>query len=70
MPEKSEWLGIPEVAGEYGIPEATLYGWRHRGVGPSSVRLGRRVKYRRGDIEQWICDQEVAERSRRVPARS
>ena len=24
-----EWLHVPEVAGEYNIPEATLYGWRN-----------------------------------------
>jgi predicted DNA-binding transcriptional regulator AlpA len=53
-----ELLLIREVEDEYGFPQATLYDWRHRGIGPASVRLGRRVYWRRSAIEGWISEQE------------
>ncbi|WP_218220243.1 AlpA family transcriptional regulator [Nesterenkonia sp. Act20] len=37
-----------------GIPEATWRYWRHMGTGPTSVRIGRRVFYRRQDVIDWI----------------
>jgi predicted DNA-binding transcriptional regulator AlpA len=52
-------LDLQRFSSEYGFPEATLYGWRHRGIGPRSVRLGRRVYYRRQDIERWIEEEAV-----------
>ena len=60
-----ELLQLAQVAEEYGFSEATLYGWRHRGIGPKSTRLGRRVYYRRRDIEGWIDAEGVAEATRR-----
>jgi len=51
---------------EYDIAEGTLYYWRHKGIGPPSVRIGRRVMYRRGDVEAWIAEQAATERAKRV----
>jgi predicted DNA-binding transcriptional regulator AlpA len=50
----AELLRVPEVAALTGIPEATLRFWRHRGTGPRSAKLGRRVVYRQSDVEAWI----------------
>jgi predicted DNA-binding transcriptional regulator AlpA len=61
----AELLQIGQVAQEYGFAEATLYDWRHRGIGPKSVRLGRRVYWRRSSIENWISEQEDKERAGR-----
>ncbi len=36
------------------LPVATLRYWRHRGTGPRSFRLGRRVLYRADDLHSWI----------------
>lgn len=55
-----ELLTTKEVSGEYKIPEATLRYWRHRGTGPGSFALGRRVIYRRSEIDRWIAEQEAA----------
>ncbi|WP_166390258.1 helix-turn-helix transcriptional regulator [Nocardioides ochotonae] len=49
-----ELLEIEQVASLTGIPANTWRYWRQKGVGPRSARLGRRVKYRRSDIEEWI----------------
>ena len=44
-----------------GDPELSLIGsreklaqWRHRGVGPSFYRLGRKIIYRGSDLNAWI----------------
>jgi predicted DNA-binding transcriptional regulator AlpA len=54
-------MTLPEVAAMTRKPEATLYGYRHRGLGPRSFRLGRRVMYRRQDVIAWIEAQMAAD---------
>jgi excisionase family DNA binding protein len=50
----SDLMTLPEVAEAVRAPEGTLRYWRHRGEGPPSFRIGRRVVYRRSDVEAWI----------------
>ena len=33
----------------------TLERWRSTGTGPSFVKVGRRVAYRRSDLERWLA---------------
>jgi excisionase family DNA binding protein len=47
-------LTITEVAELLRVPVATLRYWRHLGTGPHSFRVGRGVRYRRGDVRAWI----------------
>lgn len=55
-----------EVADYIKTPEATLRYWRHRNEGPRAFRLGgRRVMYRRQDVDAWLMDQINAERDER-----
>lgn len=54
---ESDLLTIPEAAALLRAPVATLRYWRHLGTGPRSFRLGRRVLYRRQDIQAWIDSQ-------------
>jgi len=49
-----ELLTIAEAAELLRAPVATLRYWRHLGTGPRSFRLGRRVLYRRDDLDAWI----------------
>ena len=35
----------------------TLERWRSTGTGPSFVKVGRRVAYRRSDLERWLAQQ-------------
>lgn len=39
------------------LPVATLRYWRHVGEGPKSFKIGRRVVYRRADVEAWLASQ-------------
>lgn len=32
----------------------TLQAWRMNGVGPSFVRAGRAIRYRKGDLADWV----------------
>ena len=50
----AELLTIAEAALLLRAPVATLRYWRHLGTGPRSFRLGRRVVFRRDDLQTWI----------------
>lgn len=61
---KRNWhdtLTIRQVVEEYGIPENTLRWWRKNGGGPdefpTGFTVGRGVRYRRDDIENWFQTQ-------------
>jgi predicted DNA-binding transcriptional regulator AlpA len=42
-----------------GIAEETLRYWRSSNQGPKSFKVGRRVVYRREELERWIAEQEA-----------
>lgn len=51
-------LGTPEQVSEYlGVPVDTLYAWRYRGIGPKSAKVGRHIRYKWSDVEQWFDEQ-------------
>ena len=54
-------LTVEELADYLGVPVATLYQWRHRREGPPGFRVGRYIRYRRNDVEQWIRDRLEAD---------
>ena len=56
-------LTTAEAAELVRCPVATLRYWRHRGGGPCSFRVGRRVLYRRVDVYEWITARRDATRS-------
>lgn len=55
-PPDSELLTTADVSAMSRVAVATLRYWRHAGgvVGPPSVKLGRRVMYRRAEVEKWL----------------
>jgi predicted DNA-binding transcriptional regulator AlpA len=57
MTDRHEILTIDETAEIVRAPVATLRYWRYLGVGPRSFRIGRRVVYRRADVDGWIDEQ-------------
>lgn len=58
MTQSDELLGIPETSGFTGTPEATLRWYRSVGIRPKSFKVGRRVRYWRSDVLQWLEAQE------------
>lgn len=47
-------LTIDEVAAELRQQTSTLYGWRARKVGPKAFKVGRRLLYRRSQLDAWL----------------
>lgn len=61
----AQLLTLDEAAALLRTPVATLRYWRHLGVGPDGFRLGRRVVYRREDVDRWVAEQQHAQSLRR-----
>jgi predicted DNA-binding transcriptional regulator AlpA len=57
-----EIIGTPVVSKMTGIPVGTLRYFRSTNKGPASFTLGKRVVYRRSQVELWISEQERATR--------
>jgi len=55
-------LTMPEVAELTRTPIDTLRYWRHRGTGPSSFKVGRRVMYDEPVVLAWLDERRNAER--------
>jgi len=55
-----EPLTEAEAAARLGLKIPTLRAWRHRGVGPTFVRLGRAIRYLPSDIEQYLSENRHA----------
>ena len=45
---------IPDMASEYGVSEALLYGLANRGELPGCRRLGKRFVIHRVTFEEWL----------------
>jgi predicted DNA-binding transcriptional regulator AlpA len=50
-------LRLQEIADHTGIPLATLRWYRHRGLGPPTFRLGRRVVGYADEVDVWVAEQ-------------
>jgi excisionase family DNA binding protein len=47
-------LTVDEAAELVRAPAGSLRFWRHQGTGPASAKLGKRIVYRRDDLEAWV----------------
>ncbi len=57
MEHRDRLLTVQELAEYLAVPVATIYQWRYRREGPPGFRVGRHVRYRRSDVEDWIESQ-------------
>jgi excisionase family DNA binding protein len=55
-----EYLTVEEVATMTRLSPSTIRWYRQVGKGPRSFKLGRRVAFRRADVEAWIEQQYAA----------
>lgn len=62
-PDPRQCLTAEQVAELTGLKVKTLYGWRLRGGGPPSFKLGSRIVYRAGDVHDWLDRQYERTRS-------
>ncbi len=43
-----------DVAEFLGVPVATLYQWRCRGIGPTAHRVGKHLRYDPDEVRAWF----------------
>jgi excisionase family DNA binding protein len=56
-PRENRTWTTDDVSVFLGVPVATLYQWRHKGIGPKSRRVGRHVRYNPEDVRAWFEEQ-------------
>ena len=54
MEHPERLLTVPELAEYLAVPTSTIYQWRYLRKGPPGFRIGRHVRYRRSDVDEWI----------------
>ena len=64
MPKDDALLTNEKAAAILKVKPATLIAWRHRGIGPAYIRLGKRVFYRPETISTFIRSLEQNPRRR------
>jgi excisionase family DNA binding protein len=57
MEHDNRLLTVEELADYLGVPVATIYAWRYRREGPSGFRVGKHLRFRWRDVEEWIDHQ-------------
>lgn len=59
--QHQHFLSVNELAERYGLTRSTIYAWMQKGTGPTSLRIGRHVRFRLTDVLSW---EEAQERQR------
>lgn len=59
-------LSRADAAEILGVPPATLAAWAYRMEGPAFYRIGRHVRYRELELQEWIELQRVDPQERRL----
>jgi len=53
-------LRVRQAAEYVGLSKSALDKYRHYGVGPTYIKLGRSVIYRVEDLDAWVASKRVA----------
>jgi len=54
-------LSVEDLAAYLDVPVKTIYSWRHHKTGPSGIRIGKHLRFRWSDVEQWLTDLRTEE---------
>ncbi len=49
-----DWLTSEWIANDLKVPLSTWYQWRSAGKGPRAIKVGKHVRVRRNDYEDWL----------------
>jgi excisionase family DNA binding protein len=55
-----QWQSLRDLAEEFDTPISTLYNLRSAGKGPRGYRIGRELRFRRSDVEEWLASRQDA----------
>lgn len=59
-------MTVREVASYLRVPPATVYTWHYQGEGPTVLKLGRSIRFRRRDVDAWLEDCQADHPSQRA----
>ena len=57
-----EYLDTAELSELIGLAKVTIEQWRARGDGPAYSKVGRRVVYKRSDVDAWLDEHKRGKR--------
>ena len=60
----TELLTGEEVAARLKVPRSTLTGWRYKGDGPPSFRVGKHLRYDADELERWLQQQAAKQQAK------
>jgi excisionase family DNA binding protein len=58
--DRDEWMTTEEVARHLHVSTRTVHDWRQTRNGPPAYRVGRRLLWRRAEVDAWVRDQVAA----------
>jgi excisionase family DNA binding protein len=47
---------VDDLAAYLGVPVATIYKWRTTGDAPPGYRIGRHLRFKPADVDQWLTE--------------
>ena len=53
-----EFLSVEDICARWKVQPTVVYGLRYRNAGPPAVRVGRELRFRIDDVEQWERDHQ------------
>jgi excisionase family DNA binding protein len=62
------WLSVDDVAAYLGVKRDTVYKWINRRDLPAH-KVGRLWKFRKHEIDEWVCSMDVQRQSTREHGR-
>lgn len=54
--DQDRYLTTAEVAEIYRTNASTVRYWRHAGIGPRGVKVGKKVLYRASEVARWDAE--------------
>ena len=57
--DQERLVNTREAAGMLAKHTAVLADWRHQSRGPKCVKYGRSIRYRIGDLHEWVAENTV-----------
>lgn len=64
MTDSDELLDMETLTRKLKVSRTTVYEWRSRGGGPVAIKVGRSLRWRSSDVEQWLNDRTGPPKSR------
>ena len=59
----TEYLTVEQLSAYIKIEPGTIYNWKQLGLGPKRTKLGKRVLFKKSDVDAWIAGQNEADKA-------